>query len=348
MGFVLEILRLLLTIPPNSIMRYARIFLVLLAAAVAAQADALDGIAVVVNDSVITYLEVTDAIQDSLQMLNRQYAFDRTNFLAHAQQLRRDQLELLIERKLILDEFNRGEYTTNWLDDAVETAIKQDIKERYSGNRAKLIQSLQSGGLTYEDYKKQQREGVIVVNLAHLHSNPDRVVISPTAVEKYYDDHPDLFKVDDQVKLRTICINAPADSPALAAHQIAAEILTKIDGGVPFADMAKVYSSDDFRADGGDRGWKEKKDLSPILADAAFSLKAGQHSGVLDLPDDTGNIKTCYLVMVDDFRPAHVQALTEVQREIEQTLRLQRGKELEDEWIKRLKEKSHIESFANF
>ena len=328
-------------------MRYARIFLFLLAAAISAQADPLDGIAVVVNDSVITYLQVTDAIQNQLATLSRQYPSDRTNFLAHARQLRRDQLELLIEQKLILDEFNRGEYTTNWLDQAVETAIKQDIKERYSGNRAKLIQNLQSSGLTYEDYKKQQREGVIVVNLAHLHSNPDKVVISPTAVQKYYDDHPDLFKVDDQVKLRTIRITAPPDSPALNPHEIAAEVLQKIDGGVPFADMAKVYSSDDFRTEGGDRGWKEKKDLAGPVGDAAFSLKPGQHSAVLDLPDETGKTVTCYLVMVDEVRPAHVQALTEVQRQIEQTLKLQRGREMEDEWIKRLKAKSHIESFEN-
>jgi parvulin-like peptidyl-prolyl isomerase len=329
-------------------MRYARIFLALLAVAVSAQADSLDGIAVVVNDSVITYLQVMDSIQDSITTLSRTYAFDRTNFIAHAQQLRRDQLEFLIERKLILDEFNRGEYTTNWLDQAVQSSINQDIKERYSGNRAKLIQSLHSSGLTLEEYTKQQRENVIVMNLAHLHSNPDKIVISPTAVEKYYDDHKDQFQVDDQVKLRTIRITAPSDNPGLNARQIATEVLQKIDAGVPFADMAKVYSTDDFRNDGGDRGWKRKIDLSGPIGDAAFALKAGQHSRqLLEIPDANGT-SAYFVIMVDEVRPAHVQPLGEVQRQIEQTLQLQRGNELKDQWIQRLKAKSHIESFATF
>ncbi|MGA3179276.1 MAG: M56 family metallopeptidase [Verrucomicrobiota bacterium] len=39
-------------------------------------------------------------------------------------------------------------------DQAVDAAIKQDIKERFGGSRTDLIKSLQANGQTYEDYRK--------------------------------------------------------------------------------------------------------------------------------------------------------------------------------------------------
>ena len=49
--------------------------------------------------------------------------------------------------------------------------------------------------------------------------------------------------------------------------------------------------------------------------------------------------------MVDKFQPAHISPLSEVQAVIEHDLQLKRGKLLEDQWIERLKAKSHIRTF---
>jgi hypothetical protein len=49
--------------------------------------------------------------------------------------------------------------------------------------------------------------------------------------------------------------------------------------------------------------------------------------------------------MVEDVRPAHISSLTEVQSSIERTLQAQRGNILQNQWIDRLKAKSHIETF---
>ncbi len=78
--------------------------------------------------------------------------------------------------------------------------------------------------------------------LADLHTGTgsgNKTIISPTAIETFYNDHQDDFKVEDQVKLRMIQIPDPAGSPPGSAKQMAGEILQKIDSGVPFADMAK-------------------------------------------------------------------------------------------------------------
>jgi peptidyl-prolyl cis-trans isomerase D len=318
------------------------------AATCAAQPDGLlDGILVVVNNSVITFLQVQDQYISQLPTLRTLYP-DPAIFNAKANQMEKDALEMLEQNKLILDDFARGAYSTNWLEDEVAAAVKRDLKKSYSGSRTRLIQTLQAGGVTYADYLKQQRENVIISALIDLHTT-SKVIISPAAIEKWYNDHQDDYKVEDQVKLRMIQIPQPAGSPPGAAKQIAGEILQKIDNGVPFAEMATVYDSGPERAAGGDCGWVARKGYLKELTDAAFALKPGQHAPVVELPDERAGAApgatVCYLLMVDDFRPAHISPLSDVQADIERKLRDQRGKLLEDQWIERLKAKSHIRSF---
>ena len=320
------------------------------AAACSAQPSGfLDGILAVVNNSVITYLQVEDSIALQIDALRRTYLpNDPTNFLAKVKQLQDDQLEITERTKLVLDDFARGEYTTNWVDDAVEAAIKQDLKEAYEGRRDKLVKTLQAQGRTYESYKKMLREHIIVGELVKLHSS-GKIIVSPVAIEKFYNEHSTNFYVEDQVKLRMIQVPQPSGSPPGTAKQMAGEILQRIDGGVPFAEMAAVYSSGPGRAAGGDCGWVDRTDYRKELTDAAFSLKPGQRGPVVELPDERAGAAPgatiCYLLMVEDFRRAHVRPLSEVEAEIEHDLQVQRGKLLEDQWIERLRAKSHVVIF---
>jgi parvulin-like peptidyl-prolyl isomerase len=338
-------------------------------AAVAVHADDnLDGIVRVVNNSIITKLQVEDAIADQVNSLRR-VVRDPTEFYNRVKALQENQLEALERSKLIMDDFTRGEYTTNWVDDEVNKLLKQDLQKRFSGSETMLTLTLQAEGRTKEEYRKELREQVIVDELAHYHST-GKVIISPAAIEKYYNDHLDDFKVENQVKLRTICLVPAADDPPGAVKELAAEIMRKMDSGVPFADMAKVYSADQYHSAGGDWGrWVERKEMIAPLADVAFSLKPGQRGPVVEVqdersrtaplsvlphgpgqpaaevPDERARATVCYLLMVDDARPAHITPLAEVQGAIDQVLKGQRGKVLLDQWIKRLQAKSHVESF---
>jgi parvulin-like peptidyl-prolyl isomerase len=313
------------------------------AAACAAQPSGfLDGIVALVNDSVITDLQVQDQIISQIPTLRIACGPDTNKFYAELNKLRENELESMERSKLILNDFTNGEYTTNWVDDAVKTACDQDLKESFSGRRETLIQYLHALGRTYEDYLKQKREMVIVENMVTYHTGSGKIIISPAAIEKYYNENAGDFKLDDQVKLRVIQVPQSAGSPPGAAKELAADILRKIDSGVPFAEMAMVNSSGPQRAAGGDWGWVDRKGVVKELADVAFSLKPGQHSSVVEVPGQGNEPASCYLVMVDDARPAHVRPLSEVEGEIERTLQLQKGKVLEDQWIKRLEAKARI------
>ena len=55
--------------------------------------------------------------------------------------------------------------------------------------------------------------------------------------------------------------------------------------------------------------------------------------------------EACYLMLVEQTRPAHVKPLNEVRSEIEVTLRTQAQKQLEQQWIAKLKKKTFIRLF---
>jgi len=220
------------------------------------------------------------------------------------------------------------------LESFIDDMIKKDIQNNFNGDRAVLIKTLQAEGRTYEMYRRQERENFIVNYMAyHNVDEPRKILISPLKIEKYFKEHQDAFKVDDQVKLRMIVITNEVPGEA---KRMAHEVLQKIDGGVSFEEMAGIYSSKSQRAEKGERGWVDRTYFKPELAQIAFSLKAGQHSGVIELPE------ACYILLVEDVRSAHVKSLAEVRADIERTLKSEEKSRLRKQWIERLISKSFI------
>jgi parvulin-like peptidyl-prolyl isomerase len=79
--------------------------------------------------------------------------------------------------------------------------------------------------------------------------------------------------------------------------------------------------------------------LRKELSDAAFALKPGETSGIIDLPD------ACYLLKVEDVRLAHVKPLADVRDGIEKTLRAQEQARLQDAWLKSLAAKTYARRY---
>jgi parvulin-like peptidyl-prolyl isomerase len=256
------------------------------------------------------------------------------------QKLTDQAVEQMVEEKLILHDFVSSGYLTNVLNAYVEDQIRDYIQKDYYGDRARLLQTLYAQGKTYESFHREQWEAFIIRLMINQNSsNLRKILISPLKVEQYYQAHQDEFKMDDQVKLRRIVLPQPPDGAPGSAKKLGEEILARIDSGVPFAEMAEVYSAGVERAEGGDCGWVNRHFYNASIDQIAFSLKPGEHSGVVEQPEK------CYLLMVDDVKPAHIKPLSEVRSEIERTLMNTESLHLKQLWIERLKRKSFISTY---
>jgi len=307
--------------------------------ALAAEPRLLNSLVVIVDQEIITLKDVLQYIAPAVEVITRTYAGQPEVLRQKLQEAEREGIEQLVERKLILHEFERAGY--NLPESLIEDRVKERLRERFGGDRAAMTRTLQSQGMTYEAFRRRLREDIIIGAMRARNIGSDKIIVSPYKIEKYYAENLDKFRIKDQLKLRAIMLNAGTTRSREAARRLAAEILAKLREGAPFDEMARVYSEDTYRAQGGDRGWIERGDLRKELAEAAFNLKPGQPSEVIEVGD------TFWILLVEDARANQIRTLPEVRDEIVQTLQAEEQARLNREWIQRLKAKSFVRYFSS-
>lgn len=299
-------------------------------------AELLNGISVIVNNDVITLRDVEGSISRSAQLLASQYAGQPRVFQQKLAELRAARVQELVENQLILAEFK--ELGFNFPDSIIDDIIQERIAKQF-GDRVRFAQTLKAQGTTFEQYRKDVKEQIITEQLRYRNINPNKLVISPARIEAYYKENLKTYQLGDQVKLRMITINQPPGATKGTAAKIAAEVLAKLKDGAPFAEMASVYSDGAARANGGDRGWVERSFLKKELSDVAFSLKAGQVSGVIEQPEGA------YILLVEEARISYTRPLEDVRDEIERDLRGIERARLMKNWVDKLKAKNFVRYF---
>lgn len=323
-----------------STVRLVRLFSIALALAcfvvsttAATSPNLVNGIAVIVGEAVITYKDIQIALNDDLEFLERRYAGQPQVLAQKAAELERAKLEEMVENQLILQEFKKAGYVVP--DSYFQSRIDDEIKK--FGDRLTLTKTLQAQGITFETFRTRIREREIL-RLMYQQKVPREPLISPTRIENYYVQHRDTFKMEDQVKLRMIVLtNSP--SGLYAPAKMAEELVGKLKEKVPFEELARVYSQGSQASEGGDWGWVEKKVLRKELADAAFQLNPGEHSGVVKTPE------SAYVILVEDKKVSYIKALSEVRDEIETTMKADETKRLRKEWVEQLKSKAFVRYF---
>jgi len=317
------------------LMKLPACLVLLILVSVSSRADLVNGVKAVVNDKIITYGEIQDFAGPTIDALRRQYPADSPEFQRKFNDVLTNSLEVLIERQLILRDFDTRGYRMppSYLDELVD----QNTRERF-GDRMTLMKTLQAQGMTSEQFRKTIQEQTIETFMRSKNVAQE-IVISPFQVEEYYKTHQPDYKVEDQVRLRMIVLNKSASDDTNTVAQ-AREVLDQVKGGASFAEMAKKYSQGSQAAVGGEMDFLERSALRKELSDVAFALKPGDVSDVIETPE------SCYLLQVEEVKPAHVRPLGEIREDIEKTLRAQKHQQLEREWIETLKKKNFIRIFA--
>ena len=224
----------------------ATVVMTLLAfAGVARAAEIIDGVAAIVNSNIITYSEVRQFVQPVVQQLRRTYSGDE--LVEQVRKAQMDALNSLIERALIIQEFNTKGYKIP--ETVVDQQINDIIANDYGGNRATFVKTLEAENLTLSEYRDQVRDRVIIQAMRG-HKTQQAVIVSPYKIEKYYKDNLDQYKVGDQIKLRMIFIkreqpeetrsqnpaastNATAPATNAPAQPVAEETNAASSAGIP-------------------------------------------------------------------------------------------------------------------
>jgi peptidyl-prolyl cis-trans isomerase C len=170
---------------------------------------------------------------------------------------------------------------------------------------------------------------------------PD-IKVSDEDVKKYYDSHPDEFKLPERVHASHILVKV--DPKAKDAEKLKKEALKKIEGikakldkGEDFAKMATENSDCPSKAKGGDLGFFERGQMVKPFEEAAFALKPGEMSKIVETQFGYHIIKS------QEKKDASTLAFADIKEKLLSKLKDDRFKETFPKYMETLKKKYTID-----
>ncbi len=304
---------------------------------VKAEPAVIDGIAAQVNGDVITFSQVRDLVGPRERALRSQ--FTGQELTDKVREARKGALQDLIDRQLIIQEFQKKEYQipSHLVDEKVESIIRDD----FGGDRQAFIRTLQAQGYTMAKFRDAERDKIIVQAMRYQNV-PNDFLVSPNKLGELYLTKKDDYTTPEQVHLWMIAVEkgttvSPGEQDPQKA--MASEIRDKLTKGTKFEQLAQMYSSDSSRTSGGDWGWVDRKTLNENLTQAAFKLGLNTISPVIE----QGN--AYYILKISERKSAVTKPLDEVRPELEKKLSSTERERRQNQWIASLRTKAFIKVF---
>jgi peptidyl-prolyl cis-trans isomerase SurA len=187
-------------------------------------------------------------------------------------------LKGLIAQKLLSEEVKK--YDEKIDDGQIDRYIVEVEQDRGVSDQ-QLKQSLMQNGVSWDDFRKQAKmelEKAMMLN----EELRQRVTIPPEQIQAYYDAHHEEFTVkDEKYKLAQILVAVAPNAPPAeiaAAQAKAEEARKKAAAGTDFGALAKQYSDDDSKSQGGELGVFGPQDIMDEVLAAIKNLQPGQIS----------------------------------------------------------------------
>jgi peptidyl-prolyl cis-trans isomerase C len=146
---------------------------------------------------------------------------------------------------------------------------------------AKAMKELEMDEKTLRDYT---RRDLLITSFIEKTIVP-KVTVSEEDSRKFYTDNPDKFTKAEAVKASHILLGVDQKASAedkKTAREKAEKLRKELLGGADFAAMAKTNSTCPSNQQGGDLGFFGKGQMVPAFETAAFALKPGEISDVVE------------------------------------------------------------------
>lgn len=302
--------------------------------AVAQEKKVLEVKAASVNGTIITMKQLERELAQIQQRLTSQGKDLNDSELA---EIKKDLLESLINRELIYQESRRQKIS------ATESEVAEQfdgLKKRFPGE-AEFNHALKSMNISETEIKKQIRQELELK--AFIDKNySQKISVPEPEVRAYYDSHPDFFKQPEKVRASHILIkvNPQADNPQKAeARQQLEQIQQKLAAGEDFGALAKAFSQGPSSSRNGDLGYFGHGQMVKPFEDAAFALKPGEVSDIVETSFGY------HLIKVFDKKPETLTAFDQAKSKIEQHLKQDKIRKEIGELIEKLRQKAAVQKF---
>ena len=243
-----------------------------------------ENIAAKVNGRVITRDQVNFMLAPLQAQLGSRFPRRGAEFERQLTAAREGIVQELIDRQILLDEFEKLVASTK--PSSINEEIKRQIRELFNGDEAKFREELERSSLTMDRYREMTHEKMVVQAMRSLLFS-DAPPPLPNEIENEYKEMKaslrDMSK--DVISFRKIFIpSADAQNPSLTPESqllLAENLVSQLGEGKDFSELAKSYSRDALAANGGLHENVPRADLDPEFAAVIFEAPVGKVLGPL-------------------------------------------------------------------
>lgn len=233
--------------------------------------EEIAGIAAVVGNELITHGELNEQFQFLLLS-----GLIRPEDSLRMDSLRFDLLTQLINRRVLIE--YAQEESIEVMEDEIEEMLEgalEEMKSRFPDEET-FKQRLEEEGLSLEtfkeNYRKQIKENLLLQKLMQQEFGTE-MFTTEKEIKDFYNTNRDSFAEPAKIEIAHILIiPKPSKNEEKRIEEKISEVLLRLEFNEDFGELAKKYSEGKFRNRGGDLGFVKKDELSPEIAEVAFSL----------------------------------------------------------------------------
>ena len=203
-----------------------------------------------------------------------------------------------------------------------ESSLKKEIEDYF------INEHLSKGAIEQKEFDNLEKIKIHIslypiydlVWISRYFIDPEKplVTVLPEDIKKYYiENKSGEFKIPERIHIRYIFIKSPSVETAVEREKIKSSLEDVRSQSKPeeiFAEYAKKLSQSPSAKDGGEIPVSAKGTLSPDFEEAAFSLRPGEISKVIELSDGF------YLIYCKNKFEPSVYPLNEVAQKIKDKL----------------------------
>lgn len=241
-----------------------------------------------------------------------------------AESIAYERLLNFIKRQVVVtDDEVTADYRTNYGQVQIAYALfdPKSFEDKVTVDEQGAQEYFQNHRERYMEPEKRQFSLVLYKPEAYM----DQAGVTGDDMRRYYDDHIAEYRHEQQVRARQILFRLKEDAAEeeiAKARSEAEKVLAEARKGKDFAELARKYSQDTATAkNGGDLGAFARGQMLEPFSDAAFAMKKGEISDLVETPDGF------HIIKVEEIIPEKTTSFEEARSGIEQAVKRQKARE---------------------
>ncbi len=235
----------------------------------------LDRVVAVVNDEVITQIELADEVELAV----RQLTLQGTPLPARVT-LERQVLARMITQRILLQNAKRTgiRVTDGDLNKAMERMAAENKM-----SKEQFREAMETQGISVSRFRERIRSEIMIARLKAREVD-NKVTITEAEIDSYLRSQDSRTGKDDQYNVAHILIMVPegaSPDDIRKERDIAEDALRQLRNGADFGQIAASVSDAADALEGGAMGWRGAAQLPELFVDAVSGMSVGEVSSVL-------------------------------------------------------------------